>query len=146
MKTQILKVLTVLALVAGTWNPAAAGTPPPHCDPWLAPNPGDPTPPPVPLQPNGKFQAAYGPCEPPPSSSPSPSPSPVPTPPPSESPEPTPPVPSDDPHGSSNPGAFMEGSGKFGCSLNLNGNASPLVTGIVSLGALLPLLVKRRRK
>ncbi|MCE9624356.1 MAG: hypothetical protein K8R69_02710 [Deltaproteobacteria bacterium] len=146
MKHGILKIFTVAAMMALAWDAAAAWTPPLHCDPWLMPKPGDPTPPPVPIQADGKFQAAYGPCDPPPSSSPSPSPTPVPTPPPSESPEATPPVPSDAPHGSSSPGAFLEGSGKLGCSLNLNADASPFITGILAMGALAPLLFQRRRK
>lgn len=149
----------VLAMLV---SPAALSTAsatvlPPHCDPWIAPNPHPtPTPPPtgaddftslprptpVPVPAEEPSLEAYGPC---PQETPPPQVTPTPTPVPSDPPATEEPVPTDDPNQVVDPGSpVIEGSG-LGCSLNAGSGFSGDVGALVGLGFGLLSLRRRHR-
>ena len=130
----------------------------PHCDPWIAPNPnptpppspgpGDftaedwppVTPPPEPIQPGGEVSFAYGDCDEIPPPTPTPTPPPVDTPPPEPSDAPDPGITID-------PGTpYLEGSGKFGCSMTAVAGSSTLSYLLLGLGLTAPLLSRRAKR
>lgn len=150
-----LFLILAMLVSAAALAPASAAVLPPHCDPWLAPNPHPtptppptgaddftslprPTPVPVPVPAEPPTSEAYGPC---PQETPPPSPTPTPTPVPSDPPATEEPLPTDDPNQVVDPGMpVLEGSG---CSLNGAHGFSGDVGALVGLG--IGLLGLRRR-
>lgn len=162
MKNYLSVLFLLFGFLSGGLAYAHPGHAKPHCDPWLAPrpiptppptgpgdftapDPGPETPPPVPIVPGQGVSHAYGDCDDTPPETPTPSPTPPPssTPPPvpSETPEP------EEPKQNTDPGqAFLEGSGKLGCSLHSVGGPSATYLTLLGPGLAAPLFWRRKRR